>query len=528
MSETNDSDLQTRRNGNPPGEQPEFNLIRHFSLGCVGVFVAVTIVMCTGFYHVSKRYIRIDAEQHAIPIAERLAPFAFGEGASVPPPGTPAYAAMDTRMRDVLRPLLIFKIKIYNGDGRIVYSTDRGIRVGRLDPENEKLARSLAGEVVSDLQSGKTVWDLDEEEKSDGVVVETYVPVTDTKPSGGIVGVVEIYQNVSATYARLPGVIGLIVVASVVAMTSLYTILFLIVGKAHRIIGEQTGTIRSAKADVERYALELEQRVEDRTRQLRESLVQQQHDEKMVAMGTLAAGVAHELNTPLGSILGSTQMALEFCTSQLDKLKQAHPCGDAPAECSQCLDDLGRIESQAKRCRRIIRNLVDFSRKSDDDRAWEDLAELTNGCLSLIAPEANKRDIKLTSSIAETLPRMLVNGNEIQSVLVNVMGNAVAAMPDGGTIDVDLRQADGSVVIKIRDTGTGIEEANLSRIFEPFFTTKEVGKGTGLGLSISYRIVQDHGGSIKVFSRMGEGTTFVIELPLEAPDTEIDGGVEQG
>ncbi len=207
----------------------EFNLVRYFSLACIGVFIVVTSVMCTGFYYISKQYIRIDAEQHAIPIAERLGPLALVDRRPIPPPGTPEYVLLDKQMRDVLRPLRIFKIKIYDADGTITYCTDTLVQVGRLDPQNDKLRRALAGDVVSALQTSKEVWDLDEEEKSDGVVVETYAPVPGSGPHAAVQGVFEIYQDVTATYARLPGVIGLIVGASVLAMGTLYGILYVVV-----------------------------------------------------------------------------------------------------------------------------------------------------------------------------------------------------------------------------------------------------------------------------------------------------------
>lgn len=500
----------------------EFNLVRYFSLVCMGVLIVVTAVMCTGFYHISKRYIRIDAEQRAIPIAERLAPLAFVDGQPIPSPGTPAYTQLDWQMRDVLKPLRSFKIKIYDANGSIVYSTDTRIQVGRLDSQNELLARALAGEIVSDLQTGKEVWDLDEEEKIEGVVVETYIPVPGRAPNAAAQGVFEIYLDVTATYARLPGVIGLVVGASVLAMGTLYGILYVVVRKASRIIHEQTHSIRLAKTDVEKHAAELEQRVAERTRELGETLAQQQHDEKMVAMGTLAAGVAHELNTPLGTILGSTQLVLDHCSSRMNVGSIAENESKEPGGCRQCIEDLRRIESQSKRCREIIRSLVDFSRKPDGERTWEDLGQLVERSVFLMEAEARKQSVTIEKAIDDDLPPLLLNGGDIQQVLVNILGNGIAAMPDGGVLGVRLSPFGRTARIEIQDTGTGIKEANLPRIFEPFFTTKEVGKGTGLGLSISYRIVSNHGGNISVSSVLGEGSTFVVELPTDAKIAQCD------
>jgi two-component system NtrC family sensor kinase len=297
----------------------------------------------------------------------------------------------------------------------------------------------------------------------------------------------------------------------------------LVVRRASDIIREQTRTINEAKANAEQYAAELERRVEERTTELRHTLAQQRHDEKMVAMGTLAAGLAHELNTPLGTILGSTQLVLDHCLSRLQDVSDAEHLTSAPGNCRQCVEDLSRVQAQARRCREIIRNLVDFSRKSDEDRNWEDLAELTERSLSLLDVEVRKSGIRVETVIDEELPPLLVNASDMQQVLVNVLNNAIVAMPNGGRLTVRLSRGDQTARIEISDTGIGIEEAILPRIFEPFFTTKGLGNGTGLGLWISYRIVKDHGGSISVSSVPGQGSTFLIELPMNAPGD--DGGL---
>jgi len=498
----------------PVVETTEFNLLRYFSLTCLVLFVVVTTVMCTGFYLVAKRYIRSDAEQRAVAIAEQLTPLAFVGGQPVPLPDSPEYALLDEQLHQMLKASRVFKIKVYGLDGRIVYTTDSRIRLGRADTQNVSLQMALLGEVVSVLQTGKTVWDLDEEEKIAGAIVETYVPARADPSDASLRGVLEIYQDVTTTYGRLSSMIAIIVGVSVVAMGTLFQILYLAVRKADKIIRSQTRAITQAKVEVEGYASELALRVEERTRQLRESLEQQQHDDKMVAMGVLASGIAHELNTPLGTILGSAQLVLDHCSSTLDSAPETRPAL-VPDRCRQCVEDLEQVESQAKRCKEIIRSLVNFSRKSDRERSWEDLKELIERSLALVQPEARLHAVSVEIMLSDNLPSVLVAGNEIQQVLVNIMGNAIAAMPDGGTLGLSVGRVGQMARIEIRDTGTGIDEEKLHRIFEPFFTTKQVGKGTGLGLSISYRIVKDHGGRISVSSAVGKGSTFVIDLPID-------------
>jgi signal transduction histidine kinase len=497
----------------------DFDLVKYFSMMCLILFVVMTTIMCIGFYFISKQYIRVDTEHHAIPIADWFSTLAFVEGHPFPASGSPAFAALDKELREALRPLAIFKVKIYDPEKRIVYTTDSRVRTGRLDLENTKLNRALNGEVVSSLQTSASLWDLDEEERRTGAFVEAYVPVRRT---GRLVGVMEIYQDVTSTYDRLPAVVAMIVAASILAMGTLYGSLFLIVRRAHATIRAQTRTIRKAKANLETYATELERRVEERTRQLRESLVQQQQDEKMIATGTLAAGVAHELNTPLGTILGSVQMVLEQCSRVASRAADAVGLVELRKVCDACRDDLGRIESQARRCKEFIGGLVDFSRKSDSERGWERLTNLIEQSIRLVQPNAGQKGIEVIADLDDDVPPLLVNGNEIQQVLVNLMNNGIDAMPDGGVVTLRLRRRNETAVIEVRDTGMGMDDEAMQRIFEPFFTTKEVGKGTGLGLSISYRIVKDHGGRIYVSSTPGKGSTFTVELPIHAePDEAV-------
>jgi signal transduction histidine kinase len=504
----------------------DFDLVKYFSVACLILFVVVTTLMCTAFYYISKQYIRRDSEHHAIPIANWLARNAFVEDQQFPVLGTSEFIRLDREMRDVLQPLQIFKIKIYNPETRIIYTTDRQIKYGTLDPDNAKLMSALEGNVVSSLQTEASVWDLDEEERREGAIVEAYVPVRNH--SGMIVGVMEIYQDVTSTYARLPTLIAIIVGASVLAMGSLYGILFLIVRRAHNVIRAQTETIRRSKADLESYATELERRVEERTRQLRESLVQQQQDEKMVATGTLAAGVAHELNTPLGTILGSVQMILEQCSRVTAQASGELDVVKLQEDCRTSIEDLARIESQAKRCRGIVGNLVDFSRKSNSERAWESLEDLIEQSISLIQPNARQRGVLVNMELGDHLPQVLVSGNEIQQVLVNLVNNGIDAMPDGGVVSLRLRRQADVAVIEISDTGVGMDDVTIQRIFEPFYTSKEVGRGTGLGLAISYRIVKDHGGRISVSSVLGQGSTFIVELPIHGEPGKDDATSAEG
>ncbi len=221
--------------------------------------------------------------------------------------------------------------------------------------------------------------------------------------------------------------------------------------------------------------------------------------EKMAAVGQLAGGVAHEINNPLGVILGFSQ----------NMAKRIKP-GD-PFELS-----VKSIEREAIRCKNLVRDLLTFSRAGKTEMEILDLQETIEGALSLVLAQSKVKNVTLVKEIGDA-PKILANRNQIQQVIVNLSNNAIDAMSKGGclTIRTGKTKVENKAVaqIEIEDTGAGIPQDLVSKIFEPFFTTKEVGKGTGLGLSLVYEILQKHEGTIRVQSEVGKGTIFFITLP---------------
>lgn len=241
----------------------------------------------------------------------------------------------------------------------------------------------------------------------------------------------------------------------------------------------------------------LEETVAERTAELRasqQSLVQQ---EKMVGIGQLAAGVAHEINTPITTIITSTKIIAE-------------DIGDPELK-----KDVERVQTEARRCKEIVESLLNFSRTSDQSKSIIDLNYALNEAVSLVRHEMNLKGIHLgINGSAEALPVHACK-NEIVQVIFNLLQNGKDAMPDGGKITVESwRSEDEQAWIAIADSGCGVPQELQSRIFEPFFTTKDIGRGTGLGLAISYRIMQDHGGMIRLLPSREAGSTFEINLPL--------------
>jgi two-component system, NtrC family, sensor kinase len=218
--------------------------------------------------------------------------------------------------------------------------------------------------------------------------------------------------------------------------------------------------------------------------------------EKLAGIGQLAAGIAHQLNTPLGAILLSAQMLAET---------------DLPEDQAE---DVERIIRQTEQCRQIIKGLLNFARPQSRERTRLQLGDVVQETVYLI--EKNLRAAGVTVAIEQTGPVEIVgNRNELDQVFFNLLVNAVDAMPSGGVVTIALGPGDpGEVQVSFADTGTGIPAGQRDRIFLPFFTTKDYGKGTGLGLSIVARIVHEHGGRIELDEDHRDGARFLLAFPL--------------
>jgi signal transduction histidine kinase len=242
----------------------------------------------------------------------------------------------------------------------------------------------------------------------------------------------------------------------------------------------------------------------ERERSGRRSAIEQlRHAERLNVVGKLAAGVAHELGTPLNVI--ATTAELVDADSSAPELVHA--------SCRVIVD-------QTERMATIIRQLLDFGRRGGGDRCRTDLGALVESTVVLLRPLARKRRVELEITLPrEPLP-CAVNRLEIGQVLSNLVLNAVQAMPSGGRSLVELRRARERgvdvAVLTVSDQGTGIRPEDVPRVFDPFFTTKDVGEGTGLGLSVTYGIVADHGGRVNVETEWGRGSRFSVVLPLDS------------
>jgi signal transduction histidine kinase len=266
-------------------------------------------------------------------------------------------------------------------------------------------------------------------------------------------------------------------------------------------IGEFLGTLAGAAlenaqgfAEVQAFSRELERRVEERTAELVQS-------GKMAAVGTLVAGLSHELNNPLAVVLGYAQALMR------------HPSLDRSLH-----KPLASIESQAQRCSNLVRALLDFSRSKPATREPIAPRSLFDSVVGIAAAQARSRGVTLRVSLPPTpLPDIVASTQDIESALLNLVTNALDATPRDGDIELTGEaRASGSrpgVLLRVRDNGSGMSPEVAARVFDPFFTTKPVGQGTGLGLSLARQVVAAHGGSLDMETAEGRGTTMRIWLP---------------
>jgi two-component system NtrC family sensor kinase len=218
----------------------------------------------------------------------------------------------------------------------------------------------------------------------------------------------------------------------------------------------------------------------------------------MAAIGELAANVAHEINNPLTSVLGYTSHLLKTL--------------NVPEEARQ---KLRMMEQETLRVRKIIRNLLDFSRQRASRMQPGDLLQPLRETVSLLRGAADAAAVRIIEDYPESPLIISMDHDEIKQVFINLMNNALHAMPTGGELRIRVDAGrDNERGVEFSDTGHGIPGEHLGKIFEPFFSTKGNGDGTGLGLSISYRIIQNHGGRIEVDSEVGRGSRFRVVLPL--------------
>jgi two-component system NtrC family sensor kinase len=279
--------------------------------------------------------------------------------------------------------------------------------------------------------------------------------------------------------------------------------------------------LRAANEEIVAWAKTLEDRVDQKTRELKRAHEHVLHVEKMATIGKMAAVVAHEINNPLSGILTYARLLKKWIQrgeAETTKKKDAE----------QCLD---LIADESRRCGDLVKNLLTFSRTNPMNVQTTNLNSVVDRSVRLVAHQLELNGVELHLDLPSNLPMIQCDPGQIEQVLLALIMNAIDAMPRGGNLWVRTRVEDETdeLAIEVRDDGSGIPPEILPRIFEPFLTTKETGKSVGLGLAVSRNIIEHHRGRVEVQSEVGKGTTFTVTLPMNGGGAPlVASGVEAG
>ena len=425
------------------------------------------------------------------------------------------------RVRDT-----VFQQETYNGRSigtATIFLNDLRISTNVVSPDGNRAIGTLASEEVKEhvLEEGKK-W-IDRAFVVNDWYITAYEPIEDI--FGQRVGM--LYVGVlEAKYADVRRkALSIFIIVTVAGMALAIGLGTLIANRASRPVQQlieasiqvsegnlspEIGPISKSNIGVlQKTFKEMLTSLQERDKQSEIKLLQ---SEKQASIGKLAGGVAHEINNPLTGIFTFTHMLLRQ--------------KDLPAEVRS---DLETIAQETERVRKIVKGLLDFSRQTELDREPTDVNRLVRYTLSLVENQALIKGINLNFEPGEGLPMITLDRNQMQSVLLNIIMNALDATEPGGNITIATgigvsanKPEQKGVEIVCNDTGCGIPAENLDKLFDPFFTTKEIGQGTGLGLSVSYGIVDRHEGAIWVQSKVGRGSTFTIWLPVEEESTKSE------
>jgi len=287
------------------------------------------------------------------------------------------------------------------------------------------------------------------------------------------------------------------------------------IGELARSFNDMSSQLKKEHNENVAWTHTLEERVDQKTRELKRAHEHALHTEKMASIGKMAAVLAHEINNPLSGILTYAKLLRKWVD---------HDDGGQSQKKDIC-DSLDLIASESRRCGDLVKNLLTFSRTTPMNLQATNLNQIIHQSLRLIQHQVDLAGIQVQPQLEPDLPPVLCDGAQIEQVLLALMVNAMDAMPQGGNLWLTTRadEANNAVNVIVRDDGTGIPADILARLFEPFLTTKETGRGVGLGLAISRSILERHNGSIEVQSEPGRGTTFTITLPWHAENESRPG-----
>jgi len=461
-----------------------FGLLKFFSFSALVLFLVSTITLVWLISSHTKQMLLERSEASAQVLAENLNHQVFQQFVlptlmrygKIALRNEGQFSRLDTIVKNVTHGLNFQSVSIFDREEGIVSYSTIPEKVGKRDLVSEGYEKALTGESNSSLTIEGSLFSLLPWRKGIVCQLKTFIPLRQEKRlnqnTGPIMGVFEIVQDLSEDLDALITLQWAIIGTSVLIMSTLFGVLWLIVARGERII---------------------DQRAKERMR-LEEKL---NHAERLAGLGKMVASVSHEIKNPLG-IVRSTAEVLE------KRLKKLAPGNEHLAAI---------IVQETSRLDGIVREFLDFARPQKLHTEQAFVSDVLHKALAFMGPEFDKARVVLHDNITSTLPRILIDSNRLYQVFLNILANAIHAMPEGGELVVLTDEDDKKKLqyVRISDTGIGMSEEVCKQIFNPFFTQKN--RGTGLGLAIAKNIVEGHEGSISVESEKGVGTSFLISLP---------------
>jgi two-component system, NtrC family, sensor kinase len=491
----------------------EFKLLEYFFISSFITIASVTLLLTILFTHGIKKDFLKEGQDYATLIIKNLynqiyyrfiQPTMQQKG-YIDLSEEEQLEGLDQVVKLAISGLKIKSLYFFDLEGNIIYSTNRS-HIGFKIKDNPNYLDAVKGNISSSFKNRGDPLDISKKPE-EITLLETYVPIRSWNPPTGkesrpIVGVMETYQDATYLAKEIRAVRIRISSISMLGMSLLFLILFVIVKKADRVIQAKTQELTATNKELQNLTQELEDKVTRRT----EQLIAQA---KLASLGTLAAGIAHELNSPLGSIAICTEGLLNI-------LAQDDQVGSESDR--EIQEYLNIINAESFRCKAIINSLLNFARQSPPMSQEEmEINELLRSTIRLFKYRATEEEKEI---ILEPIPHeTYIKGDVhlIKQVIFNLTENALDAIGLQGRIKwsaIDLGQA---ISLICEDNGYGLNKEQLERVWDPFFTTKPVGQGTGLGLSLSYSAVKRHGGNIEIQSDgKNKGARAIITLPKKS------------
>jgi signal transduction histidine kinase len=530
-------------------EQP-FKLLRYFSLTSLSAFLIATGLLSAFYRSQAINDLVATTEEKNVTITQVLANTLWAEYGSflsttqqLDAEALRNHSLMQDLQASVfqqLEGLSVVKIKIFDLQGRVVFSSDPD-QIGQDSSKSNGFRTAKSGKMVSKLDHKETFQALRYEIK-DRHLFSSYIPLR----AGGdenqpVEAVFELYTDVTPLLQNIDHTQRNIVLGSIVILALLYGALYLVMKRADTLIKRQHQSLQQSKALYQNQAETLERTIS----QLKKTQAQAVQNEKMSSLGQLVAGVAHEINNPIGFIYGNITYAEEYFHNLLKLLRYYQAFYPEPnseiqtwteeIDLDYLLTDLPKVLNSMKvgsdRVKQIVSSLRNFSRMDEAELKPVDIHEGIESTLVILnhrlkaQPSHPKIDVVRTYG---ALPIVTCFANQLNQVFMNLLSNAIDALEcqsvPAPQITIQTEATTTHVLIHISDNGSGIPESIKQRLFDPFFTTKPVGKGTGLGLSISYQIISEsHHGQLWCESTPGTGSRFSIEIPIQQNIIASDG-----